>query len=184
MGEVAAELFTDFPERFRERRHLYLLDTSGSRRELRLENFWPHKERFILKFHGIDSISDAESLIGAEIQIPKAERAKLEPGAAYVSDLIGCHVFVRVARAALSRGSADSSLSDLGVVSDVTFGAGTAPILQIQKGKKEYLVPFAQEYIKLLDTTAKRIELELPEGMLELDAPLTEDEKRWQQPEE
>lgn len=62
----------------------------------------------------------------------------------------------------------------------MTFGAGEAPILDIRDGNKEYLVPLAQEYIKTLDTAAKRIELELPEGMLELDAPLSEQEKQSQ----
>ena len=55
----------------------------------------------------------------------------------------------------------------------MSFGAGEAPILAIRDGKKEYLVPLAQEYIRSLDTAGKRIELELPEGMLELDAPLS-----------
>lgn len=170
MGEVAAELFTDFPERFSERRHLYLLDASGSRRELHLESFWPHKERLILKFQGIDSISDAEPLVGAEVQIPKEERAELEAGSAYVTDLIGCRVWVACS-------GLRAPGQEIGVVSDVTFGAGEAPILEIREGKKEYMVPLAQEYIKTLDTAAKRVEMELPEGMLELDVPLTGEEK-------
>ncbi len=177
MGEVAAELFTDFPERFADRRRLFLLDTSGSRRELHLDNFWPHKERLILKFTGVDTISDAEPLVGGEIQIPKEKRADLEAGAAYISDLIGCHVFARVASAALSRGSSDFTLSDLGVISDVTFGAGEAPILEVKQGAREFLIPFAQEYIISVDIAAKRIELRLPEGMLELEAPLSKEEK-------
>ena len=173
MGEVAVELFTDFPERFSERRRLYLLDASGSRRELQLESFWPHKERVILKFQGIDSMSDAETLVGGEIQIPKEERVALETGSAYVTDLVGCRVWA-------SGSGLRASGQEIGIVSDVTFGAGEAPILDIRDGNKEYLVPLAQEYIKTLDTAAKRIELELPEGMLELDAPLSEQEKQSQ----
>ena len=42
-GEVAAELLTDFPERFAERRRLFVLEASG-RRELELEAHWRHKE--------------------------------------------------------------------------------------------------------------------------------------------
>lgn len=163
---MAAELFTDFPERFAERRRLFALDQNGSRRELHLENFWPHKEWMVLKFEGIDSISDAEALVKVEIQIPVEERAALEEGATYVADLVGCRVVVD--------GRA------IGSVTDVVFGAGEAPILEIEEGKKEYLVPLAQEYVIALDVAAKRLELKLPEGMLELDAPLSGEEKKVQ----
>ena len=185
---MAAEVLTDFPDRFAERRHLFLLDQNGSRRELHLENFWDHKERVILKFAGIDSISDAESLVGGEIQIPAEQRAPLEEGAAYISDLIDCEVFVSDRRPATS-GLPASSCS-IGKVTDVLSGTGEAPLLQIRAHDRstgvspvtrnsgaEYLVPFAQEYIVSVDTAAKRIELNLPEGMLELDAPLTAEEK-------
>ncbi len=179
MGEVAAEVLTDFPERFAERRRLFVVDQSGSRRELHLENFWPHKERLVLKFAGVDSISDAESLLGNEVQIPREECAELEEGAAYTSDLIGCHVFARQ-QSTPEYEIRNTPLREVGVVADVTFGAGEAPILEICGGNKEYLVPLAQEYILSLDTAAKRLELALPEGMLELDAPLSKEEKDLQ----
>ncbi len=65
VGEVSAELFTDFPERFAERRHLFALGTTGNRRELELEDFWPHKGRMILKFAGIDNIDAAANSGGS-----------------------------------------------------------------------------------------------------------------------
>jgi 16S rRNA processing protein RimM len=128
----------------------------------------------VLKFVGIDSINDAEPLKGCEIQIPVEERAPLKEGATYVSDLIGCRVFAGAA------GSGPRALHEIGTVSEVIFGAGEAPILEIRDGKREHMVPLAQEYIKALDTSAKRIELDLPEGMLELDAPLSKEEKDLQ----
>lgn len=165
-GEVAADILTDFPERFAERTRLLALDDAGARRELRLEGFWPHKQRLVLKFAGVDSISDAETLVGCEIQIPREQRAALEEGSAYVGDLVGCEVIAggRV----------------VGIVADVQFGAGEAPLLVVREGKREYLIPLAQEFLGRMDTAAKRIEMELPEGMLELDAPLSKDEKRSQ----
>jgi len=161
-GEVAAELFTDFPERFAERRRLFALGTDDRRRELELENFWPHKGRMILKFAGIDSIDAAGELTGAEIQIPRTERAELEEGAFYISDLTGCQVFAIDGEA----------WRELGRVSNVVFGAGEAPLLEIREGAKEYLIPFVESYTRKVDLAAGRIELVLPEGMLELDAPL------------
>src|SRR3954469_12087752 len=86
-GEVAAELHTDFPEKFAERKKLFALDADGKRRELQLVEHWPHKSYVVLKFAGVDSISDAEALVGSEIQVPREQRAEVEACAAYVSDL-------------------------------------------------------------------------------------------------
>jgi len=167
-GEVAAELLTDFPERFRERRRLYLTSPRGLRRELELESHWPHRGAVVLKFRGVDSISDAETLVGCEIQIPRAERVTLPENQVYVADLLGCTVVDTVSGA------------ELGRIEDVQSGSGEALLLVVKAGAKEYLVPFAAEFLGRLDLERKRIEMALPQGLLELDAPLTEAEKRAQ----
>ena len=170
-GEVATELHTDFPERFAERRRIYALHPSGTRRELRLEDFWPHRGQFVLKFRGVDSISEAEQLVGCELQIPASERAPLEPGTAYVSELVGCAVWnVRSAQGE----------AEVGMIADVQFGAGEAPLLVVRSGRGEFLIPFAAEYLRNVDLPGRRLEMALPEGLLEVDAPLTEEEKRRQ----
>lgn len=143
-----------------------VLAEDGNRRELKIENAWPHKEFLVLKFAGVDSISEAETLIGSELQVPRRERAQLEEGAAYVSDLVGC------------------TLSDhgkeIGVISDVRFGAGEAPLLVVGLGKGELEIPFAQEFLVQVNLEGKRMEMNLPDGMLKVNAPLTEEEKRQQ----
>lgn len=132
---------------------MHALTPAGERRELELEEFWPHKGRMVLKFRGIDSISAAEELTGWEIQIPAEERAELEPGAVYVNDLIGCQI--------------TANGRELGKVDDVDFGAGTAPLLVVRAGKQEFLIPFAEEYVEELDIANKRVRLKVPEGLLE-----------------
>jgi 16S rRNA processing protein RimM len=191
-GEVAANVHTDFPELFADRTRLFALLVDGSRRELDLEAFWSHKGRIILKFVGVDSISDAEALAGCEVQIPADERAELEPGTVYVSDLIGSVVSV-VDKSGATPGSGEpgeaASQREIGWVADVLFGAGEAPLLIVrgeerqpnQKSGKEYMIPYAEEYVQSADLAAKRILMMLPEGMLDLDAPLSSDEKRRQQ---
>ncbi|HLH07108.1 MAG TPA: ribosome maturation factor RimM [Terriglobales bacterium] len=169
-GEVAADLLTDFPERFDERHRLFALNERGERRQLELEGFWPHKGRVVLKFVGVDSISDAEALISSEIQIPASERAELEEGANYISDLVGCMVLASVAGTEGER--------ELGPLHDVQFGAGEAALLVIGEGRNEILIPYATEYVKHVDVERRRIELLLPEGMLEINAPLTDEEKK------
>ena len=170
-GEVAATLLTDFPELFETRRKLFALGDSrkqsgvAERRRLDLDEHWFHKGMVVLKFAGVDSISDAETLVGSEIQIPRSERAALGSDEFYVSDLIGCTV--------------TDSGREIGRVKDVQFGSGEAPLLVIE-GDKEYLVPFAAAYIEKIALEQKRLEMKLPEGLLELDAPLNQEEKQRQ----
>lgn len=170
-GEVAATLLTDFPELFEKRRKLFALGDSSKqsgaseRRRLELDEHWFHKGMVVLKFAGVDSISDAETLVGSEIQVPRSERAALGSDEFYVSDLIGCTV--------------TDSGREIGRIKDVQFGGGEAPLLVIE-GEKEYLVPFASAYIEKIALEQKRLEMKLPEGMLELDAPLNREEKQRQ----
>ena len=165
-GEVAAELHTAVPDRFTPGMQLSALTEDGTRRELEIEEFWPHKEYLVFKFSGVDSISDAEVIVGSELQVPRSERAKLDPGWNYTSDLVGCVVF--------------DSDREIGTVSDVQFGAGEAPLLIVKSGVKIYEIPYAEAYLKRVDLVAQQIEMQLPEGLLELSAPLTEEEKRAQ----
>jgi 16S rRNA processing protein RimM len=165
-GEAAAEVHTDIPGRLHSGMKILALAEDNSRRELQIENVWPHKNWLVLKFAGVDSISDAEGLIGCELQLPASERAKLEEGATYVSDLIGCVVF--------DRGR------EVGPVSDVRFGAGEAPLLVVGSGKNEHEIPYAQVFLERVDLERKCIEMNLPEGLLEVNAPLTEEEKKQQ----
>ncbi len=176
-GEVLAELHTDFPERFAKRRQLSGLAADGSRRELQLEEHWFHKGGVVLKFAGVDSISDAEKLARLELQVPGEQRAELEAGAAYVSDIVGCEVWVTDA----------SGPRLLGAVAEVQFGAGEAPLLLVrcsrESGEREFLLPYAEEFVKSIDFGQRRIEMQLPEGLLELQSPLSDDEKQRQKTE-
>jgi 16S rRNA processing protein RimM len=145
---------------------LWAFAGDGTRRELEVEEFWPHKSYLVLKFRGVDSISDAEALVGCELQVPEEERAKLDPGWTYVSDLVGCAVF--------------DGDREIGQVHDVQFGAGEAPLLVVRTGSKEYEIPYAEAYLVQTDLEHKKIFMKLPEGMLELNAPLTAEEKEEQ----
>jgi 16S rRNA processing protein RimM len=167
-GEVAAETHSDVPGRFAEGMKLFALPKSeGARRELQVEDLWPHKGLLVLKFRGVDSMSDAELLVGSELQVPAAERADLEPGWNYVSDLIGCKVL--------------DHAREIGRIEDVQFGAGEAPLLIVADGAgKKFDVPFAEAYLEGVDIAQRQVRLNLPEGMLEVNAPVTAEEKQAQ----
>jgi 16S rRNA processing protein RimM len=157
---------SDVPGRFQQGMRLWALADDGSRRELKVEALWPHKGHLVFQFAGCDSISEAEALVGCELQVPSRERARLEPGWTYVSDLLGCLVF--------------DGGREIGRVEDVQFGAGEAPLLIVKAGSQEYEIPYAEAFLKSADLAGKRIQMSLPEGMLEVNAPLTAEEKRQQ----
>lgn len=163
-GEVAVATHTDVPDRFSPGMRLWALSEDGARRQVQVEELWLHQRALVLKFAGVDSISDAETLIGCELQVPLAERAKLDAGWAYLSDLAGCVVF--------------DGDREIGSVKDVQFGAGEAPLLMV--GDEQYQIPFAEAYLKSVDLEHKRIDMQLPEGLLEVNAPLTAEEKERQ----
>ena len=120
-----------------------------------------------MKFRGIDSISDAEALVGSELQVPRAERAELEPGWTYISDLVGCTVF--------DRGR------EIGRIGDVQFGAGEAPLLiVVNDAGQKFDLPFAEAYLEAVDAAFRQVRMQLPEGMLEINAPVTAEEKSEQ----
>jgi 16S rRNA processing protein RimM len=176
-GEVAAEMHSDAPERFTAGMKLLALpkakdlESQKPRRELEVEDLWPHKGLIVLKFRDVDSMNDAELLIGAELQVPSAERAGLEAGWTYVSDLVGCKV--------LDQGR------EIGHIEDVQFGAGEAPLLIVADGAgKRFDVPFAEAYLEGVDIAQRQVRMNLPEGMLEINAPVTAEEKLEQQSDE
>ncbi len=157
-GEVATEVHSDVPDRFREGMRLWALTKTGERREITIEELWPHKGFLVLKFEGVETISDAELLVGAELQVPQTERAALEPGWTYLSDLIGCRVF--------------DGEREIGPIEGVQFGAGEAPLLVVKGAAKlPYEIPFAEAYLEKVDLERKQVRMRLPEGLLEVNAP-------------
>ncbi len=167
-GEVASEILSDVPDRFVVGMKLLALPrTADGRRELEVEELWPHKGLLVLKFAGVESISEAETLVGCELQVPRSQRSELEAGWSYVSDLVGCAV--------LDQGR------EIGKLEDVQFGAGEAPLLIVRDAAKRALeVPFAEAYLERVDIKRKQILMKLPEGLLEVNAPLTAEEKQQQ----
>jgi len=160
-GEVAAEILTDFPERLTRLQFVYLWDEKREPRRARVQSCWLSQSRggqAIFHFSGSDSISDAEKLVGLEVQIPMSERFALPDGSYYVTDLIGCEV-------------RDADARELGRVRDVQFlGEDTAgtPLLVVDAPEGELLIPLAREICPNIDVAARRIGVNLPEGLRDL----------------
>lgn len=167
-GEILADVLTDFPERFADRKRLYLVSSETTvepSREAALENHWLHKNRIVLKFAGVDSINDAESLRGLYVAVPVDERVRLTDGSVYIRDLIDCELI-----------DVSSDAKPIGVVTNVDREAGLL-VVKTAAGD-EALIPFVDAWLAKMDVGGKRIEMRLPLGLLDINAPITEEERR------
>jgi 16S rRNA processing protein RimM len=164
-GEVLADILTDFPEHFAQRKRLFLRSPGGGQvdaaREVKVESHWLHKGRVVLKFSQVDSMSEAEELRGFDVVIPREERMPLAGDAVYVSDLLGVRVID------VSRGGS----TDAGEITDVEpEGAGPAMLVIRTPAGDELLIPFVRAYLRKVDLEGKRLEMDLPEGLLAVQA--------------
>lgn len=168
-GEIFAEILTDFPEKFAERTKLWLLPdevsgahahlpTQGLPRPVTLKHHWLHKGGIVLHFDGIDSINAAGELNGLIVAIPSVERATLSEGEVYVGDLIGCTlVDVTGEKPVL-----------VGTIGAVDRSAGPTPLIVLDSPGGEVLIPFAKSYLRRIDLAARRVEMALPEGLIDI----------------
>ena len=115
-----------------------------------IERVWDHSGTLVFKFRGIDSISDAEKLRGAEVRVPRSERIELEPGEYFHSDLIGCEV----------RDAASDRL--LGRVTGWEEFGGPA-LLEIDNGA--LLIPFVKAVCVDIRPADGVVRVTLPDGL-------------------
>jgi 16S rRNA processing protein RimM len=171
-GEVFADILTDFPEKFADRRQLWLIPDPDATipkagqlkapREAELTAHWVHKGGIVLHFAHSDSISDAEALTGLIVAIPQAARAQLADDEIYIADLIGCTLF----------DVAGPNPIAVGQIEDVDRTAGPVALLVITAAgsDEEILIPFAKAFLRSIDIPAKRVEMSLPEGLIDLNS--------------
>jgi len=155
-GQVIVDTETDFPElRFRSGAELFVR-RGGTVDVLTLTTVRFHRDRPVVGFAGVDGMNDAEALAGLELRVPVDRLAPLPAGSFYRHDLVGCEV-------------ASTSGERVGVVTAVE---GTAPgsRLVVKGVRGEILIPLAAEICTTIDPAAKRIVVEPPEGLLELNA--------------
>ena len=121
-----------------------------------VEFFRRQHGRSVLKLRGIDTISKAQQIVGAELRIERRGLPAPVQGSFYTFQLKGCRVF---------QGSGEC----LGIVTDV-LDSGGAQILKVDREGEEILIPFAQSYLKKIDLDQRRIDVDLPEGLRELNS--------------
>lgn len=152
-GEVAAEILTDFPERFSRLDEVRVASDSFESYE-KIENFWFQKSQVILKFKGRNRPHEVAELVGNEIQIPEEERVELPEDTYFDSDLEGCSVY--------------EDGNYLGFVKEVFKGSKDNPNLVVQMDdNQEFMIPMVKQFLKLIDIDSKTIQVDLPPGLID-----------------
>ena len=152
-GEVVVEVLSDRPERFAPGSTLLLTQGLGAPKPVQVIAARPHPAGLRLVLSGHQDRNAAEALRGASLEVPGADLAPAPPGAFYPHDLIGytCR---------------DRREGDLGMVQDLIANGGGL-LLVIESAGRQLLVPFVDSFLAAVDTTARTLELDLPEGLVE-----------------
>jgi 16S rRNA processing protein RimM len=155
-GEVLVESYTDYPDRFDSLEEVWLEPEGGAAERIKLEFTWEHKGRRILKFEGYDTIGAAQSLVGCFVQIPEEKAVRLPEGTYFDHDLIGCSI-------------ENTQGELLGVVAYILRISGNNQLV-VRNRSKEFMIPAAGSICTHISIDEKRIIVDLPEGLMDLDS--------------
>lgn len=155
-GEASVESWTASLDRFHELRSVTLVSPDEREtRTMEIESVRPHAGRALIKFAGIDSPNDLRDLRNWTIEIPQAEARKLESDEYFLHDLVGLTLV-------------DLGGKERGDVTDVYEGGGGL-LLRVAGPKGEFEVPFAAAICTQIDLPGKKIVVDLPNGIDDLD---------------
>jgi 16S rRNA processing protein RimM len=155
-GQVIVNPETDFPEeRFQPGAELFV-ERGGRVEALRITTARFQHERPVIGIEGVETMTDAEMFAGLELRVPIDQLAPLPRGTFYRHDLIGCRVETREGQV-------------VGVVSDVE-GTMAGSRLVVDAASGEVLIPLVAEICTVVDPGDKRIVIDPPVGLLDVNA--------------
>jgi 16S rRNA processing protein RimM len=153
-GQVIVNLETDFPEaRFRPGAELFI-HRGGAIEPLKVTTVRFQGVRPVIGIEGVETMNAAEALAGCELRVPVDRLTPLPEGIFYRHDLVGCRVETRSGRS-------------VGRVREVE-GTLAGARLVVESPRGDILVPLATEICTAIDVAAKRIVIDPPEGLLDL----------------
>lgn len=150
-GEVKVNSFSEDSTRF-ERIKKIFLKKKNELKEYEIQKVGYSKNQVILKFKGIDTIEQAETLRNTYILVDRDSLEKLPEGVYYIADLIDLEVYTQ-----------ENIL--IGKVEDIfSTGSNDVYVVKDEEGK-EKLLPGIDEVIKQIDIENKKIIVNLIEGL-------------------
>ena len=152
-GEMRVYSMTDFPEeRFSKGKTVYL-NTEKGKEAFKIATYRVHKDEPLIRFEGHQDINLIEKYSKAEIEVKKSDLHKLNEGEYYFFELKDLEVI-------------DQKANIIGTVLRVEEGAANNVLRVITPENKEVLIPYVPAFIKKVDLTAKRIIINVIEGLL------------------
>ena len=144
-GEVKVKSLTDFPARFQDLKRVSMVSKAGNLFENVIQNVKIRKKDSIfIKFNGINSISEASELVGAEIAINKEDCVKLPPDFYYLFDLVGMQVVL-------------SHNGVVGTIEDIESSMAQDILLVKTISGKNVMVPFVKEIVPEVLMNEKKV---------------------------
>ena len=139
---------------FLNRGIVFLKPDSGEVREFEILSLKPHKNIYLLKLKGMDSVEEAEKYRGASILVSKGSLIREDDEEFFWYELIGLSVY-------LDTGEMIGKIKSI-------LPTGSHDIYVVHKGKKEFYIPAIHEVVKEIDLKNKKMTVTAMEGMLEL----------------
>lgn len=157
-GQVIVNPETDFAgQRFRA--GVVLLVGSGTAptpRAITAVRF--HQGRPVIALEGVGTMNDAEALAGADLRMPASSLEPLPDGTFYHHDLVGCEV-------------RDVQGRVIGTVTAVEGPMERSRLVVKRPGGGEALIPLVAGICERVEPAARRIVVNPPEGLIELNEP-------------
>ena len=152
-GELRVRFFYITPADCQGLRTVFV-GREGDFREYRVESLIPRGMHSDLKLEGVDSLTQADRLAGLEIGVPEEVLRERKKGEFFLFELIGCVV-------------SDGEGKTVGRVRDV-LTAGSGDLLVVDREGKDILIPFHESICVEVDVPGKRIRIDPPDGLLDL----------------
>ena len=155
-GELKVISQTDFPEVRYKKGSVLLIQDPLSRRtvSVTVESARPHKNTYLLKFAGLDSINDVEKYKGCLLKVRERDLQELDEGEFYYHEIIGCKVVT-------------DDGEELGTIREI-LAPGANDVWVVERGKgKPVLIPYIDDVVLHVDVADKRVTVRLPEGLVD-----------------
>jgi 16S rRNA processing protein RimM len=131
----------------------WLRSGSGEPTRYEVERAERTSQGYLIAFRGVDGRDAAQELRGREALVERSVLPVPEDGEVYAADLVGCSVV-------------DSTGTERGRVVGLET-AGLQELLRVRGTDRDYLVPLA--LVQHIDEVARRIVIEAPEGLFDLE---------------
>ncbi|MBS9773897.1 MAG: 16S rRNA processing protein RimM [Tenacibaculum sp.] len=153
-GEVIIKLDTDEPELYRNMESVFV-DLGNNLVPFFIEKSSLSKGTMLrVKFEDVNTEEDADAIVKSGIYLPLSLLPKLTGDKFYYHEVIGFTVI-------------DTNHGEVGTLVNIN-DKSAQPLLEIERGEVEIFIPMIDDFIKKVDKTNKIIEVETPEGLIDL----------------